>query len=371
MRLEGHAENSRDTNINDRSFSNREAGIIIQTVVAVWKANSPAVVWMCSPLWVAPIILGLDGAAPEWGPIVVFALTVTSIVAMAEFANSYSDREEDKIYFPSNPLVTAELEPGAAKRALAAQNVLTGLLLLALLLVTFDYQLIIAVAAGWFVGMSYSVQPFRFKETAAAPVFYAIGVALLPIAAWLLVAPLNDFIIAFTSFFALHSYGYGITYKFRKTFHALNAGIIQIGSDGSVFNLPSVGLGLKVRTAMALEAITSLGSFILVPIFWHTGAFDAPLSISLLTLPFVLTALTISLRVRNPVGNGPKCIVTMTLAWMFIILSFFAVALTDVLQWPWGYAVLACIAFPVGSVILLKAVHPFEYKALSSPWEEI
>lgn len=349
----------------------REARISIQTLMAVWKANNPPVVWMCSPLWVGPIILGLDGAAPEWGPIAIFALTVTSIVAMTEFANSYSDREEDRIYFPSNPLVTAELEAGTAKKALVLQNVLTGLLLIALLLVTFNYYLIVAIAAGWFVGLSYSIPPFRFKETVAAPVLYALGVALLPIAAWLIVAPLNGFIIAFTSFFALHSFGYGITYKFRKTFHALNAGLIQIGQDGSVYNLSSVGLRLKVKTAMALEAISSLGSFALVPIFWYTGVFDAALSIGLLTLPFGSTVLTIVLRMKDPVGNGPKCIVAMTMAWLFIILSFFAVALTGVLQWHWGYAILACIAFPIGSVMLLRTVHPFEFKALAAPWEEI
>lgn len=339
--------------------------------MAVWKANSPEVVWMCSPLWVGPIILGLDGAAPEWGPIAIFALTVTCIVAMTELANSYSDRDEDRIYFPSNPLVTAELAAGTAKKALVLQNVLIGLLLIALLLVTFNYYLIVAIAVGWFVGLSYSILPFRFKETGAAPVLYALGVALLPIAAWLVVAPLNGFIIAFTLFFALHSFGYGITYKFRKTYHALSAGLIQIGQDGSVYNLSSVGLGLKVRTAMALEAISSLGSFALVPIFWHTGVFDVALSIGLLTLPLGSTVLTIVLRMKDPIGNGPKCIVAMTMAWIFIILSFFAVALTGVLQWHWGYAILACIAFPIGSVVLLRAVHPFEFKSLAAPWEEI
>lgn len=323
------------------------------------------------PLWIGPIILGLDGAAPEWGPIVIFMVTVTGIVAMTEFANSYSDREEDRIYFPSNPLVTAELEAETARKALILQNVLTGILLLALLLVTLNYYLTLTIAAGWFIGLSYSVPPFRFKETVAAPVLYALGVALLPIAAWLLVASLNGFIVAFAAFLALHSFGYGITYKFRKTFHALNTGLIRTGRDGSVYNLVSVGLGLKVKTAMALEAVTSLGSFALVPIFWHAGIFDAPLSISLLTLPFGLTVLTIFLRIRGPVGNGPKCIVYMTMAWMFIILSLFAVALTDVLNWHWGYAILAALAFPIASVMLLRTVHPFEFKSLAAPWEEI
>ena len=326
---------------------------------------------MCSPLWAGPIIPALDATTPEWGPIVVFALTLTSIVAMAELANSYSDREEDKIYFPSNPLVTAELEAGMAKKALLFQNLFTGLLLIVLLLITFNYYPIIAVAAGWFIGMSYSIPPFRFKETVAAPAIYAIGVALIPIAAWLVVAQLNSYIIAFSVFFVLHSYGYGITYKFRKTYHALNAGMIQVGPDSNVYNIRSVGLGLRVKTAMALEAISSLGSFALVPVFWHTGIFDTALSISLLTAPLVFTVLTIVLRIKDPVGNSTKCIVAMTAAWMFIILTLFAVALTEGLQWHWGYAILVCVAFPIGSVILLRAVHLFEFNALAAPWEEI
>ena len=326
---------------------------------------------MCSPLWAGPIILALDGTTPEWGPIVVFALTVTGIVAMAEIANSYSDREEDKIYFPSNPLVTAELDTGMAKRALVLQNLLTGLLLIILLVVTLNHCLIITVAAGWFIGMSYSVPPFRFKETVAAPAIYAIGVALIPIAAWLAIAQLNSYIIAFTVFFLLHSYGYGITYKFRKTFHALRAGVIRLGQDSDVYNIRSVGLGLKVKTAMALEAISSLGSFALVPIFWYTGIFDAMLSIGLLTAPLVFTVVTIALRIKDPVGNSTKCIVAMTAAWMFIILTLFAIALTDGLQWHWSHAIPLCIAFPIGSVVLLRAVHPFELDALAAPWEEI
>jgi hypothetical protein len=132
-----------------------------------------------------------------------------------------------------------------------------------------------------------------------------------------------------------------------------------------------VGLGLTVRTAVALEAATCIGSFALVPVFWHTGIFDAPLSIALLTLPLVFTILTVVLRLKDPVASSQKCIVTMTLAWMFIILSLFGVALTDVLHWHWGYAVLTCLAFPIGSIILMRTVHPFEVKALAAPWEEI
>ncbi|UCG82923.1 MAG: UbiA family prenyltransferase [Dehalococcoidia bacterium] len=323
------------------------------------------------PLWIGPIILGLDGAAPEWGDIAIFMVTVTGIVAMTEFANTYSDRDEDRIYFPSNPLVTAELEASTAKKTLILQNALIALLLIALLLVTFNYKLTVTIAVGWFIGLSYSMPPFRFKETVAAPVLYALAVALLPIAAWLVVAPINGFIVAFACFFALHSFGYGITYKFRKTFHALSIGLIRTEDDGSIYNLVSVGLGLKVKTAMALEGVTSLGSFALVPVFWHAGIFDAPLSIGLLTLPLGLTALTIFLRIKDPVGNGTKCIVSMTMAWICIILTLFAVALTDSLNWHWGYAILAALAFPIAAVALFRTVHPFEFKNLAAPWEEI
>jgi hypothetical protein len=61
----------------------------------------------------------------------------------------------------------------------------------------------------------------------------------------------------------------------------------------------------------------------------------------------------------------------MTLAWMCIILTLFAVALTDSLNWHWGYAILAALAFPIVSVALFRTVHPFEFKTLAAPWEEI
>lgn len=347
----------------------REVGIDFRTLAAVWKANIPAIVWMCSPLWIAPIILGLDGKTPEWGPIALFVIAVTAIMAIAEFANTYTDRDEDWLYFPSSPLVTGELDAGTARKAFILQNMLAGALLIALVLVTHSYSLMMVLIAGWLVGLAYSLPPARLKATVASPFLTALGLALLPIAAWLVVAPLNDFIIAFGAFFFVYSFGFGVTQKFRKTFHALNSGEIQIQQGSSVYNLRTVDLGLKVRTAMASEAIASLGAFTLVPVFWHLGIFDAKLSIGLLVLPLAFTVLSIGLRIQDPVENGQKCVLFMTMAWALIGLLLFAVALTSLIDW--GFVVLVCIVFLVGSVGLLRTMHPFGRKSFTAPWREL
>ena len=324
---------------------------------------------MYLPLWIGAIILGLDGEAPEWGPIALFMATAIILYSIAEFANKYADRDEDWLYWPSNPLVTGELDAGTARNALVLQNIAAGLLLVALLLVTLNYSLIIALIAGWFIGLAYSVPPFRFKETLAGPFVVALGDAILPLVGWLVVAPANSFIGAFFLFCFVFTFGVGITAKFRKTFHALNRGLIQVERGGSIYNLSTVGLKLKVKTAMPLEAITALGAFILVPIFWHLEIFDMPLSIGLLTLPLALTVLAIVLRVKDPLNNGPKCALFMGMAWIFIILSLFAVALTSLLHW--GLIVLAIVVYTIGGLVLFRTIQPFGLKALTAPWQEM
>src|SRR4030042_2287622 len=136
-----------------------------QTLTGLWKANVPPFVWLWSPLWIAAIILGLDGAAPEWAAIGLFLATMTVIIAITQYANTYADRDEDWLYIPSNPLVTGELTAKTARNVFILQNILAGLLLLPLLLITGTYHLIVAMIVGWFVGLAYSVPPFRFKET--------------------------------------------------------------------------------------------------------------------------------------------------------------------------------------------------------------
>jgi 4-hydroxybenzoate polyprenyltransferase len=340
-----------------------------QTLIGLWKANTPPFVWLWSPLWIGAIILGLDGAAPEWGPIGLFLVTMTVVIAIAQYANTYADREEDRIYIPTNPLVTGELTVKTARNVFILQNILAGLLLLALLLITSNYYLIIAMIAGWFAGLAYSLPPLRLKETVIGPIPHALGMALLPIVGWLLVAPLNRFIIAFAFFLFIHGLGFEITNKFRKTFHALSQGHIQYNQQDNLCNISTVGLKLKVKTAMITETITALGAFILVPVFWHMGIFDMPLSIGLLTLPLALTVLVIVLRIKDPVANGPKCMLFMTMAWIFIALILLGVALTSLFHL--GFTILLCTAFIIVSLLLVRTIYPFGRRAFKAPWLEI
>jgi len=329
----------------------------------------PPLVWGASPAWVGAIIFGLNGSQPEWNNIALFAVTIMLIQAITEFANSYVDRSEDKVYFTSNPLVTGELQVAIAKNAFIAENIIIAALVLALSIVTVNYPLMIVILAYWFAGIAYSLRPFKFKQTLAGPVFIALVSIPLPISGWLVVAPLNDFIIAFTGFFFLHSFGYGITHKFRKTYHALRDGIIQLEQGSSVYNLKNIDLGMKVKTALALEAIATLGAFCLVPVFWHLGIFGTDFSIALLALSLPFTVLSIVIRVKKPIENVQKGVMLMTISWALIILCFFAAALATLI--PWGFAVLACIVFLIVFAFLLRTVHRFELKAVMSPWQEL
>lgn len=338
----------------------REVEMTRRSLIGIFRANTPHHLWNLFPMYIGAMVFGLDGNAPEWGPIILFLATVTVLVGVAAFSNTYADRDEDQIFVPSSPLLTGELDMVTARRAFILQNIIGGLLLVALLVVTVEYPLIIAMAVGWAVGLTYSLPPFRFKETVACPFFFALGLALLPIVAWLSVAPLDDFIIAFAAFWFVACLTFAISLtKLRKTFDALTGGHIQADEGKSVWDLRTSGLGLRLGTAAAIEAIAGLGAFVLVPIFWHLGIFDMALSIALLTLPLAFMILTVVLRMKDPVGNSRKCEQFAGMSYNFIILSFFAVALTSVLQWHWGLAILPSIIFLIGFILLLRYVHPF------------
>lgn len=329
----------------------------------------PPLVWGWSPILIGAVILALDGDTPEWDSIGLFAATVALIGALWEFTNSYVDREEDIIYFHSNPFVTGELDATTAKKALIIEGIATAALLVALLVVTSNYALFATLVVCWFVGVAYSLPPFRAKKSIVAPFSLALGCTLLPISGWLIVAPLNNFIIAFAAFFFVYSLGYGITHKFRKTFHALDHGIIHPEQSSNTYNTKTIDIGLRLKTALTLEAMTTLGAFVLVPIFWYLDVFDAPLSIGLLTLPLVCTVLSIAIRVKDPVRNAQMGVMLMTMAWALIILMLFATALASLIHW--GYVVLACIAFLIVFAFLLRTVHPFTYRAIAAPWREL
>jgi len=328
-------------------------------------------VWIGSPAWIGAVILGLDGKAPEWVGLALFIVTVLTIQSIAEFVNSYTDRDEDRIYGPTNTIVTRELDAGIAKKILVLQNIVAALLIAALAVVTLNYALISVMIIGWFFGLAYSVSPFRLKETVNGPLAHAIAFALLPVAGWLIVEPSllakNGFILAFASLLFLHSYGLGITLKFRKTLLALDSGLVSTKQDSDLYNISTVGFRLKLKTAMYLEAIAALGSFILVPIFWYLGIFDAAFSIALLALPLPLTSLAMILRTKDPVKNSSIYKVFMTLSWILIVLTLLGYGLASVI--PWGFAALFCVISLVGFPLLVRVVHPWGAKSLNAHYQ--
>ena len=340
----------------------------IRKVIALWKANVPHWIWITSPAWIGAMLLGLDGRSPEWIPLGLFIAAVLSIQTVTEFANSYTDRYEDQLYGPTNTLVTGELDAATAKKYLLLENFIAGSLLIALLVITLNYFLILVMLLGWFLGLAYSLPPFRFKETVHCPLTHGLALALLPVAGWMIAgAPLterNGFIIAFAGFFFLASFALGITLKYRKTLLALDAGLIEIKQGSGLGNLNTIGLGLKFRNAMALEDITSLGAFALVPVFWHLAIFDTALSIALLAVPLPLVVLAMLQRLRNPLKNSPQYKVLTTLSWIMIVVVFLGYALAGSVHL--GFSLLVCTALMAGFPLLVKVVHPWGCKSLSS-----
>ena len=134
-----------------------------RTIIALWKANVPHWVWIGSPAWIGAILLGIDRRTSEWETLILFIVAMLTIQSSAEFANSYTDRDEDRIYGPTNTLVTGELDIGMAKKVLILQNIVSALLVIALLVITTNFALIVTMIVGWFFGLAYSVRPFRFK----------------------------------------------------------------------------------------------------------------------------------------------------------------------------------------------------------------
>src|SRR4030042_3746559 len=280
----------------------------IRTLKGIWKAHLPQWVWACLPLWAGSLVFAVDGKSPNWSSLLLFLITAITIQATAELANTYIDRYEDRIYVPSNPLVTGELAEGTAKKALIVENIAAGLLLVALLVVTLNYYLIVAMAAGWLVGLAYSLPPFKFKKTIAGPFSSALTTALIPIAACLLVGPLNSFMLAFAAFIFVGTFGANIsTGQLRKTAEAFTHGLIKVENGESICNIKTIGLRVKFKTAMALEAIAGLAAFILVAVFWHLDIFPVVLSLALLGLSLPFTLLTVLFRITSRIGNAQTC----------------------------------------------------------------
>lgn len=336
-----------------------------KTLIGIFKANLPQYLWIALPLYIGGIIFALNGGPPDWGPIILFLITVTILYGIAEYANTYADRKEDPLYVPSSPLLTGELSEATARKAFIWQNIIGLLLLIVLLAITTNYALFVAVAAGWVVGLVHSLPPFRFKETVFCPFTFGLGLGISAIVGWLAVAPISTFALAFGGLMFAECLSFAISStKLRKTFDALKAGHINVPEGESVWNIRTSGLGMKVKTAVALEAILGLGSFALVPLFWRLGYFDWKLSVALLTVPLALMVLIVVLRLKDPVKNTKKCEQFAGMVYTFMILGFFGVALSTLIHWGW--VILICVFIIIGFNLLYKYVHPFgpAYRAL-------
>lgn len=335
--------------------------MIWRSLVGLFKANSPQWVCIIAPLWFAPVMLAVNGATADWAAIGLFLTAVTVGMGVAEFSGTYSDREEDRLYGPTNPLVTGELDAATARKAFIFQNVLAGALGFALMLLTHNYALTVVMILGWFIALAYSLPPFRFKETPSAPFFHGLGIALLVVFGWLVVAPLSAFAAAFAGFLFVNSFGFGITMKFRKTLLTHDAGLVQGEPGGSIHDLKIVGLKIGVGPATTAETVATLGAFALVPVFWHLGIFDATLSILLLALPLPVAVAAFALRLMNPVKNGQTSVWLLGLSWVLVILSLLAVAVAGLV--PWGFAALACVGLMLVFSALVRVVHPWGCKS--------
>jgi len=335
-----------------------------RTLVGVLKANSIQFVWAGFPVLFGAIYHATGGALPagEWPSIgLLLAATALILGTASQFANAYADRDEDWLYVPGNPLVTGELDAGTARKVLVAQNILCGMLVVALLVVSdFNYRLVAVVAAGWAAGLAYSLPPLRLKETKAGPFTHALAAVLVPLAGWLVVerslTAQDGFIIAFAAFFFVHLVAFSTTVKLRKTFENLKGGRVQVEEGKGVLAFRTSGLGIRVKTAVAVETILGLGAFVLVPIYWHLDIFSRELSIALLTLPLAFMALNALFRIRNPLGNAYKCAFSMGMTCIFIVFSFLGAALADLMHW--GFIVLVFFFFIAVYAILQRITRP-------------
>jgi hypothetical protein len=157
-----------------------------------------------------------------------------------------------------------------------------------------------------------------------------------------------------------------MTLKFRKTYLALNAGLIKVEEGSSIYDLSVVGSGPSVRIAMILEVATIIAAFALVAVCWALDIFDMPLSVALLVLSLPPALAGLMLRIRGPVENSVKAIQYIALGWTIVHCIFFAYALNRGLDLHWGFAVLVGIASLGGFLLLMKIVHPSGAKSMEN-----
>jgi len=274
-------------------------------VSLVFRANYLHWVGPLFLLWFGLIFWGLGGfpaTGGQWGTIIYALLVAAFIICITEFADIYSDRFDDRVYRPSNPLVSGDLTIGTARKIFIAENIIGMPLLASLLWVTGNYPLILALIAGWIGGLVYSLPPFRLKGRKIIGAFeFGLSCAILPLVGWLVVIrELDLFIGAFALILFVGGSGVGITTKLRRTSEAFNSGLIR-GSN--VFNLETIDFGLKVKNAMIIEAILIAGAIILIPVFGLLEVFDSILVILLVSFVLPTVLVGYALRLREPIRN--------------------------------------------------------------------
>ena len=184
-----------------------------------------------------------------------------------------------------------------------------------------------------------------------------MGLGLLPIASWLIVADLNSYIMSYTIVFFLYCVGFGITQKFRKTHIALDSGLIKAKEDGNIYDLNLVGFKLKVKPAIALEAIFTLAAFILIPIFWSLDIFDTAIAIGLFAVPLAFTIAGIIMRIKDPIANdNARSMQLLGMVLVFLMFALFGVALDVYMHWGW--AILITFMYMLLSMVGVKLFPP-------------
>ena len=272
-------------------------------------------------LWLGLIFWGLGEFPSQWGTIIYSLSVAVFIICIMQFADMYSDRIEDRVYRPSNPMASGELKIETAKRILIADNIIIAVLLLSLFCMTKNCPLVLALTAGWIGGLIASLPPFRLKgRKIIGPFEFGICCALIPLVGWLIVESLDTFIAAFALFLFVGGSGVGITTKLRRTAEAFNSGLIK---ESDVLSLETIDFGLKVRNAMILEAILVVGAICLIPVFGFLGVFDQILVVFLVSfvLPPVLAGF--AFRFKDPI----RSVKNAQMSFLFMCASLQAIAM--------------------------------------------
>jgi len=305
-------------------------------VALIFKANFFHWVFFLLFLWLGLIFLGL-GRFPhpdEWGIIVYSIFVATFTVCITEFADIYADRFDDKIFRPANPLASGEISHQTGKKIFILENILGIVLLVSLYILTKNLPLILALTLGWISGLAYSLPPLKLKERKIiGPVEFGFCCSLLPLVGWLIVKPLTSFILAYMLILFIGGIGVGIATKLRRTSEALNYGLFANNPETNPLNLKVLGFSLKVKTAIILEAIFTIGAVILIPVFYILKIFNPTLTILLLlaSTPPVLAGIT--LRIKNPikdVKHSQKTFTIFCLSLPLICIATFIAALITI-----------------------------------------